>query len=104
MLKDWRGAYNSGMKKHLQRFSGIERLYGKGSLQRLVVQVEPRSTIGEVLLAVEGTGIDLHSTTIGDEPGGRRLEIVLAGRTAELLVALDRLSRAPGVRTASLDA
>ena len=35
MLKDWHGAYNSGMKKHLQRFSGIERLYGKGSLQRL---------------------------------------------------------------------
>jgi tRNA A37 threonylcarbamoyladenosine dehydratase len=46
MLKDWRGAYNSGMKNHQHRFSGIERLYGKGSLQRL----------GQCHVAVIGVG------------------------------------------------
>lgn len=86
--------------KRVARYLGLRRA---GS-RRLVVLLEPRSSVGEVLRAVEGTGIDLHSTSVGEEPGGRRLEIVLAGRTTELLAALDRLSRAPGVRAASLDA
>lgn len=85
--------------KHVARYLGLRRT----GLRRLVVLLEEQTTIGEALLAVEGTGVDLHSTTVEDEPGGRRLEIVLTGRTAELLTALDRLSRIPGVRTASLD-
>lgn len=35
ILKDKPCAYNSAMKKRYDRFSGIERLYGKGSLQAL---------------------------------------------------------------------
>lgn len=86
--------------KQVARYLGLRRT----GLRRLVVHLEPQSTVGSVLLAIEGTGVELHSTTVGDEPGGRRLEITLAGRTAERLAALDRLSRTPGVRAASLDA
>jgi tRNA A37 threonylcarbamoyladenosine dehydratase len=35
MLKDPRAPYNSGMDKRMERFAGIERLYGRGSLERL---------------------------------------------------------------------
>lgn len=35
MLKDWGRAYNSGMETTLERFAGVERLYGKGALARL---------------------------------------------------------------------
>ena len=85
--------------KQLARYLGLRRT---GS-RRLVVLLEPRSTVGEVLLAVEGSGIDVHATTVEDEPGGRRLEVVLAGRTAEILAALERLSRTAGVRSVSLE-
>ena len=35
MLKDRPAPYNSGMDNRMHRFGGIERLYGRGSLQRL---------------------------------------------------------------------
>jgi tRNA threonylcarbamoyladenosine dehydratase len=35
MLKDPHAPYNSGMEKRMERFAGIERLYGRGSLERL---------------------------------------------------------------------
>lgn len=85
--------------KRLAHYLGLRRT----GTRRLVVLLEPRSTVGEVLGAVEATGIDVHSTTVEHTPEGRRLEIDLAGRTAEILATLDRLSRAPGVRATSLD-
>lgn len=85
--------------KGIAHYLGLRRT----GTRRLVVLLDAESKVGDALLTVEGTEVDLHSTTVVDEPGGRRLEIELGGRSGELLVALDRLSRAPGVRSASLD-
>lgn len=85
--------------KAIARYLGLRR----SATRRLVVLLDADSKLGDALLAVEETGAVLQSTTVADEPGGRRLDIVLAGRNAELLAALDRLSRAPGVRAAALD-
>lgn len=85
--------------KAFARYLGLQRT----GTMHLVVLLEPRSTLGEVLLAVERTGVDVQSTTVEHEPEGRRLDVVLAGRAPEILAALDHLSRAPGVRSASLD-
>ena len=85
--------------RQLAYYLGLRRTDSR----RLVVSLEPEAGVGEVLVAVESTGVDLHSTTIEAEPGGRRLEIAVAGRNAALLAALDSLSRTTGVRTASLD-
>jgi len=85
--------------KAVARYLGLRHT----GTRRLVVLLDAESKVGDALLVVEGRGVDLQSTAVADEPGGRRLEVVLTGRNAELLEALDRLSRAPGVRSASLD-
>jgi putative Mg2+ transporter-C (MgtC) family protein len=85
--------------KGIARYLGLRRT----GTRRLVVLLDAESKLGDALLAVEETGVEVQATTVADEPGGRRLELILAGRNAELLAALDRLSRAPGVRTAALD-
>ena len=85
--------------KQVARYVGIRR---RGA-RRIVLKLDPEAPIGPVVAAVEGPGLELQATTVSEqESGSRQLEIVVGGRHDDLLGALERMSRAPGVRRASL--
>ena len=85
--------------KGIARYLGLRRT----GTSRLLVLLDEETKVGDVLLTVEDTGVALQSTSVSDELGGRRVEIIVVGRNTDLLGALDRLSRTSGVRSASID-
>jgi putative Mg2+ transporter-C (MgtC) family protein len=82
------------------RYLGLRGSRGK----RLELVLDPGTSIGEIVGLVEREGLELHSTTVGEEDGARTLDVVLAGRSEQVLELLDRLARTAGVRSASLAA
>jgi putative Mg2+ transporter-C (MgtC) family protein len=72
--------------------------------QHLHLVLDPGTSIGEIVGLVEREGLELQSTTVGEKDGARTLDVVVAGRSEQLLELLDRLARAAGVRSASLAA
>lgn len=86
--------------KRIARYLGIRR----HGARRIVLQLDPDSSIGTVVAAAEGgQGLELFATTVSEDGPSRQVEILLGGRDEELLLALDRLSHAPGVLRASLN-
>lgn len=86
--------------KQIARLLGLRR----GGSKRLVVLLERDSSIGAVFDLVDESGLEVQTTTVGEEVDGRRLEVLLSGREHELRDALDGLGRLPGVRSASVSA
>ena len=69
---------------------------------RLELVLDPGTPLAEVVGLVEREDVELQSTKVKEEEDARKLEVVLAGRTEEVLAVLDRLSATAGVRSASL--
>ena len=84
--------------KHVARKLGIRRQ----RLKRIVVNLAPGSSVGEIVSAVERPGLELQATTVTGTNGTRQLEVVVAGWEDDVLLALDHLSEAQGVTAASL--
>lgn len=84
--------------RQLAKYLGLRR--SDARTVRLVL--EPGTPLGEVVGVVEREGAELHSTTVDDKEGERTVEIVLAGRSGEVVATLDRLSQTAGVRSATL--
>jgi putative Mg2+ transporter-C (MgtC) family protein len=84
--------------RQLAKFLGLRRRHAK----RLELVLDPETPIGDIIGLVEHEGVELHSTTIAEKEQTRTVDIVLAGRTDEIVAVLDRLTLMPGVRSASL--
>jgi len=68
---------------------------------RLVVELEPRGRVADVIAAVEQGGHEIVSTTVSEEAERRHVVVSVAGHHQQLAEALDRVARVPGVRQAT---
>jgi putative Mg2+ transporter-C (MgtC) family protein len=84
--------------RQLARFLGLRGHRTK----RLELVLDPGTSISEIVGLVEREGLELQSTKVEEQDQARTLDIVLAGRTDEIVGLLDRLARTAGVRSASL--
>jgi putative Mg2+ transporter-C (MgtC) family protein len=67
---------------------------------RLVLDSEMR--LGDIVGVVEDEGVEVQSTKVDEQDDARNLELVVVGRSGDVVQVLDRLSQAAGVRSASL--
>lgn len=84
--------------RQVARLLGLRRQRSK----RLALILEPGTSIAGLVELLERGDVELQSTSLHEEALARRFEVAVAGREAALVAALDDLSRAPGVRNASL--
>ena len=84
--------------RQLAKYLGLRGSHSK----RLKLVLDPGTRLAAVVGTVEQAGVEIQATSVSEEEDARTLEVVLAGRTDEILAVLDSLSTTAGVRSASL--
>ena len=81
----------------VRRAAGLLGLRSRRGV-RFVLDLEAGTRASDLIRLAEEAGAEVLSSTLEDEPQGRRLTIWVAARESELAAVLDRASEQPSVR------